>query len=108
MKAIHNRAFQKVVECPTCGAPLKVTNLTQWVIRECSEDDEHLKHETRRANNPIVLTDALTGEYVRHKDEAEDFAAFLADVQAGKPDAFWGTKETRTGNYERTTNRNDL
>ncbi len=80
MKEIQKHAFTNVVECPTCGAPLKVSNLTQWVVRECSEDAEHYSHETRRANNPMVITDGLTGEYVRDAAEAESFAALLADM----------------------------
>lgn len=41
MKAIHNRAFQKVVECPTCGAPLEIENTPSRVIQRCSEDARH-------------------------------------------------------------------
>jgi hypothetical protein len=80
MKEIQKQAFTNVVECPTCGAPLKVTNLTQWVVRECSEDAEHYSHETRRANNPVVITDGLTGGYARDAAEAENFAMFLSDM----------------------------
>jgi len=80
MKEALKTAFSVVVECPTCGAPLKVTNLTQYVVRTCSEDPEHYSHETRRANNPVVITDALTGEFIRDKAEAEDFAVFVADA----------------------------
>jgi len=88
MKDSLKTAFEKIVECPTCGAPLTVKNLTQYVVRTCSEDAEHYEHETPRASHNQVITDGLTGEFVRNEKEADEFAAFIADVKAGKASAF--------------------
>ncbi len=41
MRELFKKAFNKVVECPTCGAPLAIENTPTWVIRRCSEDERH-------------------------------------------------------------------
>ncbi len=46
MKPSHKPAFSKVTECPQCGAPLKITNTSACVIRQCSEDYAHYISET--------------------------------------------------------------
>jgi hypothetical protein len=46
MKPSQKPAFSKVTECPQCGAPLKITNTSACVIRQCSEDYAHYISET--------------------------------------------------------------
>jgi hypothetical protein len=84
-------AFDKVTECPKCGAPLKVENTPEWVIWSCSEVSAHHVEqmpspERRQRLREKGFIDSDREPRAEASDNLAPLAQFLDVLQSvGKP-----------------------
>jgi len=85
MIEFENRVFTKATECPQCGAPLKVENTPDWVIRTCSEDYAHFISQmpTPCARRKHVIETIASTE--KHAGELQDSTEFFEFLQSLSP-----------------------